>query len=78
MSPALADRAGDERTLPRELVAAERKTMTNLLWLVAVACVVLWLFGFALNFTLGGFIHVLLVLAVIAVLFRIIAGHRLA
>ena len=52
--------------------------MTNLLWLVAVACVVLWLFGFALNFTLGGFIHVLLVLAVIAVLFRIIAGHRLA
>lgn len=52
--------------------------MANLLWLVAVAFILLWLLGFAFHVTLGGFIHVLLVLAVVAVLFRIIAGHRIA
>ena len=51
--------------------------MLNLLWAVAVVFFVLWVLGFALHFTLGGFIHVLLVLAVIAVLVRIITGRRL-
>ena len=35
----------------------------------------LWVLGFAMNFTAGGLLHVLLVLAVAAVLFRIIAGR---
>lgn len=78
MSQELANRAGDERMLPRGIVAAERLTMPNLLWYVAVACIVMWLFGFALHFTLGGLIHMLLVVGVISVLFRIILGHRLA
>ncbi|HEY6556568.1 MAG TPA: lmo0937 family membrane protein [Polyangiaceae bacterium] len=52
--------------------------MANLLYVVAVIFVVMWLLGFALNFTLGGFIHLLLVLAIIAVLFRIISGRRIA
>ena len=52
--------------------------MLNLLWVVAVVLVVMWMLGFALHFTLGGFIHVLLALAVIAVLLRIIAGRRIA
>jgi vacuolar-type H+-ATPase subunit I/STV1 len=64
--------------LPRELAAAERKAMPNLLWLIAALCVIMWLFGFALHFTLGGLIHVLLAVAVISVLFRIILGHRVA
>ncbi len=51
--------------------------MLNLLWAVAVVFFVLWVLGFTLHFTLGGFIHVLLVLAVIAVLVRIITGRRL-
>lgn len=51
--------------------------MLNLLWAVAVIFFVLWVLGFTLHFTLGGFIHVLLVLAVIAVLVRIITGRRL-
>lgn len=50
--------------------------MLNLLWLVAVIFVVMWLLGFALHFTLGGLIHVLLVLAIISVLARIIMGRR--
>ncbi len=51
--------------------------MLNLLWAVAVVFFVLWVLGFALNFTMGGFIHLLLVLAVIAILVRIITGRRL-
>lgn len=50
--------------------------MLNLLWLVAVIFVVMWLLGFAFHFTLGGLIHVLLVLAIISVLARIIMGRR--
>jgi hypothetical protein len=52
--------------------------MMNLLWAVAALLVVMWIIGFALNFTAGGLIHILLVLAVIAVLFRVITGRKLA
>jgi len=52
--------------------------MSNLLWAVAAILIVMWLLGFALKFTLGGLIHILLVLAVIAVLIRIISGRRIA
>jgi len=52
--------------------------MSNLLWAIAAILIVMWLLGFALKFTLGGLIHVLLVLAVIAVLVRIISGRRIA
>lgn len=51
--------------------------MLDLLWAIAVIFGVLWLLGFALHFTLGGFIHLLLVLAIVSVLVRIIMGHRL-
>lgn len=50
--------------------------MLNLLWGVAALLVILWILGFSLHFTLGGFIHVLLVLAIISVLARIIMGRR--
>ena len=50
--------------------------MGNLLWVVAVVLVVLWALGFAMNFTMGGLIHVLLILAILAVLFRIISGRQ--
>ncbi|MGA7122618.1 MAG: lmo0937 family membrane protein [Polyangiaceae bacterium] len=52
--------------------------MLNLLWAVAAICVLMWVVGFALSFTMGGLIHVLLALAVISVLARIIMGRRLA
>jgi Family of unknown function (DUF5670) len=52
--------------------------MMNLLWAIAAIFFVMWIMGFALNVTMGGFIHVLLVLAVISVLVRIISGRRLA
>lgn len=52
--------------------------MLNLLWAIAAILVILWILGFSLQFTLGGFIHVLLVLAIVAVLVRIIMGNRVA
>jgi hypothetical protein len=50
--------------------------MLNILWAVAAVLVVLWALGFATHVTVGGFIHVLLVLAIVAVLIRVIAGRR--
>ena len=49
--------------------------MTNLLYIVAVILIIGWLLGFFV-FNAGGFIHVLLVIAVIAILVRIIQGRK--
>ena len=47
-----------------------------MLWTIAVVLVVLWLIGLMTSYTLGGFIHVLLAVAVIVVLLRVIQGRR--
>ena len=47
-----------------------------MLWTIAVLLVVLWLLGWITNVTLGGFIHVLLLLAIASVLIRIIQGRK--
>ena len=43
---------------------------------IAVVLVVLWLLGFVTSYTMGGFIHVLLVIAVVVILVRVIQGRR--
>jgi hypothetical protein len=48
-----------------------------MLYTIAVVLVVLWLLGMVTSYTLGGFIYLLLVLALIAVLIRVIQGRRL-
>jgi hypothetical protein len=50
--------------------------MMNMLWTIFLVLVVLWLLGVVSSYTLGGFIHVLLVLAVIALLVQLIQGRR--
>ena len=47
-----------------------------MLWTIAVVLVVLWLLGLVTSYTMGGFIHVLLVVAIIVVLLRLIQGRR--
>lgn len=47
-----------------------------MLWTIFLVLVVLWLLGVVSSYTLGGFIHVLLVLAVIALLVQLIQGRR--
>ena len=44
---------------------------------IAVVLVVLWLLGFVSSYTMGGFIHVLLILAVVVILILVIQGRRL-
>ena len=48
-----------------------------MLWTIAVVLLVLWAVGLVSSYTLGGFIHILLVVAVIMVLVQIIQGRRL-
>jgi hypothetical protein len=48
-----------------------------MLWTVAVVLVILWLLGLVTSYTLGGFIHLLLVLAIVVVLIRVIQGRRI-
>lgn len=43
---------------------------------VAVLLIVLWLLGLVTSYTLGGFIHILLVVAVVVILVRVISGRR--
>jgi uncharacterized protein DUF5670 len=50
----------------------------NILWAVAVVFIVLWLLGFTAFHVTTGLIHVLLVLAIATVLFRIFMGRRVA
>jgi len=45
---------------------------------IALILIVLWLLGMVTSYTMGGFIHVLLVLAIVVVLVRVIQGRRLA
>jgi len=47
-----------------------------MLWTIAVILLVLWLLGLISGYTIGGFIHVLIVIAIVVVLVRIIQGRR--
>lgn len=47
-----------------------------MLWIISVILIVLWILGLVTSTTLGGFIHILLVAAIILVLVRIIRGKR--
>ena len=47
-----------------------------MLWTIAVILVILWLLGLVTSYTMGGFIHLLLVVAIIVVLVRVIQGRR--
>jgi len=53
------------------------KRRSKMLETIAVVLIVLWLLGFVSSYTMGGFIHVLLILAVVVILIRVIQGRRL-
>ncbi len=50
--------------------------MTNLLWTIAVICVIIWAISFLGGFFTGGIIHILLVIAVIAIIYNLVTGRR--
>ncbi|MFL5293019.1 MAG: lmo0937 family membrane protein [Myxococcales bacterium] len=47
-----------------------------MLWTIAIILIVLWALGLVSSYTIGGFIHILLVIAIVVVLIRIIQGRR--
>jgi hypothetical protein len=47
-----------------------------MLWTIALILLILWALGFVTGYTMGGFIHVLIVIAIVVVLVRIISGRR--
>jgi hypothetical protein len=47
-----------------------------MLWTILVILLVLWLLGMVSSYTMGGFIHILLVIAVVVVIVRVIQGRR--
>ena len=55
--------------------AADRKE-DHMLWTIAVVLIVLWVLGLVSSYTMGGFIHILIVIAIIVVLLRIIQGRK--
>jgi len=48
-----------------------------MLWTIAVVLIILWALGLVSGYTMGGFIHILLVLAIAAVLIRVIQGRKI-
>ena len=47
-----------------------------MLWTIAVVLIILWLLGLVSSYTMGGFIHILLVIAIVVVLVRVIQGRK--
>jgi hypothetical protein len=47
-----------------------------MLYTIAIVLIILWLLGIVSSYTIGGFIHVLLVIAIIAILLRLISGRK--
>jgi hypothetical protein len=47
-----------------------------MLWTIFVILLVLWLLGMVTSYTMGGFIHILLVIAVIVLIVRLVSGRR--
>jgi hypothetical protein len=54
----------------------QTKKENHMLYTIAVVLIVLWLLGLVTSYTMGGFIHVLLVIAVIMILVNVIQGRR--
>ncbi len=48
----------------------------DILYTIAVVLVILWLLGLVTSYTMGGFIHILLVIAIVSILFNVISGRR--
>lgn len=60
---------------PDRLTGLNEERIATMLYTIAVVLLILWLLGLVTSYTLGGFIHILLVIAVIVVLLRIISGR---
>jgi hypothetical protein len=67
-----------KKQIQTKLLITENERRLTMLFTIAAVLAILWLLGFVTSYTMGGFIHVLLVLAIVVVLIRIIQGRKLA
>ena len=68
---------GHRSALRLALVHIRRdKKDKTMLWTIFVILLVLWLLGMVTSYTLGGYIHILLVVAIVVVLINVISGRR--
>jgi hypothetical protein len=72
----LAHSGSVQQVWTRACIHTFRKGRT-MLWTLCVILLILWALGMATSYTAGGLIHILLVIAVIVVIFRLIQGRRL-
>jgi hypothetical protein len=68
--------SGSVRREARSRAPRDASVEANMLWTIFVVLMVMWLLGMVSSYTLGGFIHLLLVLAIAVVLIDIIRGRR--
>ena len=54
----------------------KRKGLPIMLYTIAVILIILWLLGMVTSYTMGGFIHILLVVAIVVILLRVISGRK--
>ena len=64
------------RTQNDDVPIAWNWARAEMLWTLFVVLLVLWLLGVVTSYTMGGFIHILLVLALVALVFQLITGRR--
>ena len=65
-----------EELRPTTIGKPDNEKVHSMLYTIAVVLIVLWLLGLVTSYTMGGFIHILLVVAVIMVLLNLINGRR--
>ena len=65
-----------QQWVARFRLATLDKKESTMLETIAIVLVFLWLLGFVSSYTMGGFIHALLVIAVVVILVRVIQGRR--
>jgi predicted lipid-binding transport protein (Tim44 family) len=76
VSTILTDYQPGEGAAVVNAAAAAPKKEDGMLWTICVILIVLWLLGMVTSYTMGGLIHVLLVIAIIMVLVNVISGRR--
>jgi hypothetical protein len=67
--PRAANKSGETR-------GADLRRRKTMLWTITIILFILWLLGMVSSYTLGGWIHLLLVLAVIVLIFNLLSGRR--
>jgi predicted ferric reductase len=60
----------------RSSMVPERRRILAMLWTIFVVLLVLWLLGVVSSYTLGGFIHLLLVIALVVLIIQLVSGRR--